>query len=88
MNQWFWLQKKNKIKRFIYASSSSVYGVSNKPDVKEDHPLVPLTLYNKYKGECEPILEKYTDENDDEKLKFLEELNEHVMSIEKKYENA
>ena len=55
--------KKNKIKRFIYASSSSVYGVSDKPDVKEDHPLVPLTLYNKYKGECEPILEKYTDEN-------------------------
>ncbi len=55
--------KKNKIKRFIYASSSSVYGVSDKPDVTEDHPLVPLTLYNKYKGECEPILEKYTDEN-------------------------
>ncbi len=55
--------KKNKIKRFIYASSSSVYGVSDKPDVNEDHPLVPLTLYNKYKGECEPILEKYTDEN-------------------------
>jgi nucleoside-diphosphate-sugar epimerase len=37
------------IKRFIYASSSSVYGVSDKPDVTEDHPLVPLTLYNKYK---------------------------------------
>jgi nucleoside-diphosphate-sugar epimerase len=55
--------KKNKIKRFIYASSSSVYGVSDKPDVTEDHPLVPLTLYNKYKGECEPILEKHTDEN-------------------------
>lgn len=55
--------KKNKIKRFIYASSSSVYGVSDKPDVTESHPLVPLTLYNKYKGECEPILEKYTDEN-------------------------
>ena len=34
------------IKRFIYASSSSVYGVSDKPDVTEDHPLVPLTLYN------------------------------------------
>ena len=48
------------VKRFIYASSSSVYGVSDKPDVKEDHPLVPLTLYNKYKGECEPLLLKHT----------------------------
>src|SRR5260221_10292068 len=38
------------VKRFIYASSSSVYGVSDQPDVTEDHPLVPLTLYNKYKG--------------------------------------
>ena len=47
--------KKNGIKRFIYASSSSVYGVSEKKDVTEDHPLVPLTLYNKYKGMCEPI---------------------------------
>ena len=50
-------------KRFIYASTSSVYGISKKKDVKEDHPLVPLTLYNKYKGMCEPILFKYTDEN-------------------------
>ena len=53
--------KDNGIKRFIYASSSSVYGVSDQKDVKEDHPLVPLTLYNKYKGMCEPILQKYCD---------------------------
>jgi len=51
--------KKAGVKRFIYASSSSVYGVSDKPDVTEDHPLVPLTLYNKYKGICEPILFKH-----------------------------
>lgn len=44
------------VKRFIYASTSSVYGVSDAPDVTEDHPLVPLTLYNKYKGMCEPVL--------------------------------
>ena len=50
------------IKRFIYASSSSVYGVSDQPDVTEDHPLVPLTLYNKYKGICEPLLRKHTDD--------------------------
>ena len=47
------------VRRFVYASSSSVYGVSDEPDVKEDHPLVPLTLYNKYKGLCEPVLFKH-----------------------------
>ena len=46
--------KESGIKRFIYASSSSVYGVSNEKDVKEEHPLLPLTLYNKYKGICAP----------------------------------
>jgi nucleoside-diphosphate-sugar epimerase len=51
--------KKAGIKRFVYASSSSVYGVSESPDVTEDHPLVPLTLYNKYKGMCEPLLFKH-----------------------------
>lgn len=55
--------KKAGIKRFIYASSSSVYGISDKKNVTEDHPLVPLTLYNKYKGMCEPILFNYTDKN-------------------------
>jgi nucleoside-diphosphate-sugar epimerase len=45
--------------RFIYVSSSSVYGVSEAPDVTEDHPLIPLTLYNKYKGLCEPLLFKH-----------------------------
>ena len=44
------------VSRFIYASSSSVYGVSESPNVTEEHPLVPVSLYNKYKGECEPFL--------------------------------
>ncbi|MBL8703750.1 MAG: SDR family oxidoreductase, partial [Rhodospirillales bacterium] len=44
-------------------SSSSVYGVSDAPDVTEDHPLVPLTLYNKYKGMCEPLLFKHKADN-------------------------
>jgi nucleoside-diphosphate-sugar epimerase len=48
--------KRSGIQRFIYASSSSVYGVSDAPEVTEEHPLIPLTLYNKYKGECEPQL--------------------------------
>ena len=47
------------VKRFVYCSSSSVYGVSEAPDVTEDHPLIPLTLYNKYKGMCEPRLFKH-----------------------------
>ena len=55
--------KKAGVKRFVFASSSSVYGVSDSPDVTEDHPLVPLTLYNKYKGMCEPLLKKHTDSN-------------------------
>ena len=54
--------KKAGVKRFVYASSSSVYGVSDQPNVTEDHPLVPLTLYNKYKGMCEPLLLKHTDD--------------------------
>jgi nucleoside-diphosphate-sugar epimerase len=51
--------KKAGVKRFIYCSSSSVYGVSESPDVTEEHPLLPLTLYNKYKGMCEPLLFKH-----------------------------
>ncbi len=51
--------KKAGVKRFVYCSSSSVYGVSNSPQVTEDHALVPLTLYNKFKGMCEPLLWKH-----------------------------
>jgi nucleoside-diphosphate-sugar epimerase len=51
--------RKAGVRRFVYVSSSSVYGVSDAPNVTEEHPLVPLTAYNKYKGLCEPILLKY-----------------------------
>jgi nucleoside-diphosphate-sugar epimerase len=51
--------KEAGVRRFIYASTSSVYGVSDAPEVTEDHPLVPITDYNKYKGLCEPILLRY-----------------------------
>jgi nucleoside-diphosphate-sugar epimerase len=47
------------VRRFIYVSSSSVYGVSDAPEVTEEHPLVPLTDYNKFKGLCEPVLLRY-----------------------------
>ena len=51
--------KEAGIKRFVYCSSSSVYGVSDQPDVTEEHPLVPVSLYNKCKGMCEPLLWKH-----------------------------
>ena len=44
---------------YIYASTSSVYGVSDAPEVTEDHPLVPVSDYNRYKGMTEPLLLKY-----------------------------
>lgn len=44
------------VKRFIYASSSSVYGVKSDPQVTEDLPLEPLTDYSRFKAECEGIL--------------------------------
>ncbi len=47
------------VQRFIYVSTSSVYGVSDAPKVTEEHPLMPITDYNKYKGMCEPILLDY-----------------------------
>ena len=50
------ISKASGVKRFIYASTCSVYGVSDEPEVTEEHPLVPITDYNKYKGLCEPIL--------------------------------
>jgi len=53
------ISKEVGVKRFIYASTCSVYGVSDAENVTEDHPLVPITDYNKYKGLCEPVLLKY-----------------------------
>ena len=47
------------VRRFINCSTSSVYGVSDAPDVREDHPHVPITLYNTYKSQCEPLLLKH-----------------------------
>src|ERR1700741_4588377 len=46
------------VKRFIYASSSSVYGIKDEPNVTEDLPLKPLTDYSKYKAMCEEVLEE------------------------------
>ena len=47
------------VRRFINCSTSSVYGVSSAPDVREDHPHVPITLYNTYKSQCEARFFQY-----------------------------
>jgi nucleoside-diphosphate-sugar epimerase len=50
--------KEYGVKRFIYASSSSVYGVKEEDNVTEDLPLEPLTDYSKFKAMCEDVLRK------------------------------
>jgi nucleoside-diphosphate-sugar epimerase len=51
------------IKRFLNASSSSVYGVKDSDNVHEEMSLEPLTDYSKYKAQCEDILLKYNSNN-------------------------
>lgn len=57
------ISKQKAVKRFIYASSSSVYGIKETAEVTEDLPLEPLTDYSKYKAECEDILLREIDES-------------------------
>jgi nucleoside-diphosphate-sugar epimerase len=52
------IAKSSGVKRFIYASSSSVYGVKSENLVTEELPLEPLTDYSKYKALCEEVLLK------------------------------
>jgi nucleoside-diphosphate-sugar epimerase len=53
------ISRKNNVSRFIYASSSSVYGIKKEKNVTEDMSLEPLTDYSKFKGDCEKILNNY-----------------------------
>ena len=57
------ISKENNVKKFIYASTCSVYGISDSPNVIETNELKPITDYNKFKALCEPILKKYLDED-------------------------
>ncbi len=50
------------IRRFIYASSGSVYGVKDEPEVTEDLELLPISEYNKTKMCAERILLSYRDD--------------------------
>lgn len=50
------------VKRFIYASSGSVYGLKDEHNVTEDLSLVPLSEYNKTKMVAERVVLSYSDE--------------------------
>jgi nucleoside-diphosphate-sugar epimerase len=49
------------VKQLIYASSGSVYGVKEEPEVTEDLPLLPISDYNKTKMVSERVLLSYKD---------------------------
>lgn len=51
------------VKHFVYASSSSVYGIKDEQNTNEESSLHPLTDYSKYKALCEEILNKYNSNN-------------------------
>ena len=53
---------KNNVGQFIYASSGSVYGVKDEPEVTEDLPLMPISDYNKSKMISERVLSSYSDQ--------------------------
>lgn len=50
------IARSKRVKRFIFASTSSVYGIKEEEQVTEDLPLEPLTDYSKYKAKCEEVL--------------------------------
>jgi nucleoside-diphosphate-sugar epimerase len=50
------------IKRFIYASSGSVYGLKDEEQVTEDLTLVPLSEYNKTKMVAERVVLSYSND--------------------------
>jgi nucleoside-diphosphate-sugar epimerase len=54
--------KRRGIKRFIYASSGSVYGVKDEEQVTEDLELLPISEYNKTKMCGERILLSYSED--------------------------
>ncbi len=50
------VSKDSDVHRFIYASTSSVYGIKEEENVTEDLALEPLTDYSRYKAMCEEVL--------------------------------
>ena len=54
------ISKESGISRFIYASSSSVYGIKEDMNVTENVKLEPITDYSKFKAQCEEVCLKYS----------------------------
>jgi nucleoside-diphosphate-sugar epimerase len=54
--------KRVGVKQFIYASSGSVYGIKEEPQVTEDLELKPISEYNKTKMVAERVLLSYCDD--------------------------
>ena len=54
------ISKESGVSRFIYASSSSVYGIKEDMNVTENVKLEPITDYSKFKAQCEEICLKYS----------------------------
>lgn len=52
---------KDGVHQFVFASSGSVYGVKDEPEVTEDLDLVPISDYNKTKMVSERVLLSYQD---------------------------
>tara|TARA_B100000989_G_scaffold290393_1_gene263499 strand:- start:920 stop:1867 length:948 start_codon:yes stop_codon:yes gene_type:complete len=52
---------RNNVKKFIFASSGSVYGIKDEPKVTEDLSLVPISVYNKTKMVAERVFLSYLD---------------------------
>ncbi len=52
--------KKLKIKKFIFASSGSVYGIKNEKSVTEELSLKPISDYNKTKMVAEKVIESFS----------------------------
>ena len=55
--------RRKGVSRFLYASSASVYGVRDEPQIVEDMKLEPITLYSRYKAEIEDELFAIDDPN-------------------------
>jgi nucleoside-diphosphate-sugar epimerase len=57
------LAKAVGVQRFLFSSSCSIYGKSEKPDMEETDPTTPLTAYAISKIECEKAISAMADEN-------------------------
>jgi nucleoside-diphosphate-sugar epimerase len=60
--QFLELCKRSKtVKKFMFASSGSVYGVKSEPNVTEELSLVPISAYNKTKMSAERVCLSYSE---------------------------